>query len=195
MVPNHGAASKPLRVGILQREHPTTPPPPQQGSCWLCGVGFCWAGNCEQLHLKLQLRERSAGLLPSKPLQAELSSEESVCFARGGGWPGSRFFIDLSILKAYFWGGFIFPPLQHNAFQIDFAAPHASSHKGNCAKGGAPWGGPPHQHPKQRPPGLPGVMGTLWVPPALATAPGSPALLSVFHPALPANHTISTCAD
>lgn len=38
-------------------------------------------------------------------------------------------------------------------------------------------------------------METLWVPPALTTAPESPALLSVFHPALPANHTISTCAD
>lgn len=56
--------------------------------------------NCSE-HLKL-----SPGLLPPKMLQAELSSEGSLCSALWGkGWPEGRFSIDSLILKVHFLHG------------------------------------------------------------------------------------------
>lgn len=56
--------------------------------------------NCSE-RLKL-----SPGLLPPKMLQAELSSEGSLCSALWGkGWPEGRFFIDSLILKVHFLHG------------------------------------------------------------------------------------------
>lgn len=96
--------------------------PPQLPSCSRGAAGSVGLGTAEQGTVNsstLSCSSVSALLASCHRNRCRLSChQKKVCALHGRGWSGGCFFIDLLILKAYFWGGFIFPPFNTMHFKL-----------------------------------------------------------------------------